>query len=161
MAEPDPALHLNANPYHVQRPVLQIRDPVFFTPGSGIRRGKKNMIRQNSDPGCKTFGSGINIPDPQHCQGPDWIWIQSGSTKHCICHHSIKPGERRWRRGRSRRCPPWSGWEPWPRSPADPPNLSPRTVWPTPWNKLHYWIKVLRRTARKCVNTGTRTIKKS
>jgi hypothetical protein len=30
--------------------------------GSGIRDGK------NSDPGWKKFGSGINIPDPQHCK---------------------------------------------------------------------------------------------
>jgi hypothetical protein len=31
-------------------------------PGSGIQDGKI------SDPGWKTFGSGINIPDPQHCK---------------------------------------------------------------------------------------------
>jgi hypothetical protein len=33
----------------------------FLTPGSGIRDGKK------SDPGWKKVGSGMNIPDPQHC----------------------------------------------------------------------------------------------
>ncbi len=35
------------------------------------------MIRQNSEPGWITFGSGINIPDPQHCQGDP---TESGSN---------------------------------------------------------------------------------
>jgi hypothetical protein len=73
--------------------VLRIRDPVsgaFLTPGSGIRDGLKSgsgsgmnntdHISKNletifwveilrffdADPGLKKFGSGKNIPDPQH-----------------------------------------------------------------------------------------------
>jgi hypothetical protein len=73
--------------------VLRIRDPVFLTPGSEM--GKKsgsgsgmnnpnhisesietifwlkilylNSLMRIQDPGWKKFGSGINIPDPQHC----------------------------------------------------------------------------------------------
>ena len=66
-------------------PVLRIRDPVPFSPrdpgmgkktgsGSGInnpdhisQRFKNNFLMRIRDPGWKKFGSGINIPDPQHC----------------------------------------------------------------------------------------------
>ncbi len=40
---------------------------IFLTPGSGIRNG------DSSDPksGMENVGSGINIPDPEHCVGWD------------------------------------------------------------------------------------------
>jgi hypothetical protein len=41
--------------------LLQIWDEKNSNPGSGM---EKIRIR---DPGWKKFGSGINIPDPQHC----------------------------------------------------------------------------------------------
>jgi hypothetical protein len=37
-----------------------------------IRDGK------NSDPGWKKFGSGINIPDSQHCMEGRWWWRRGG-----------------------------------------------------------------------------------
>jgi hypothetical protein len=64
----------------------------FLTPGSGIGKKMRIQIRNEQpghisesletifglkylnfylmrirDPGCRKFGSGINIPDPQHC----------------------------------------------------------------------------------------------
>jgi hypothetical protein len=49
-------------------------DPVFFfTLGSGIRDEKKSRSHpgelRNTGSGMEKFGSGINIPDPQHHEG--------------------------------------------------------------------------------------------
>ncbi len=49
-----------------------------------------------------------------------WSFPEAGSWS---LYQSLLPVERQWRRGRSRRCPPWSGWAPWLRSPAAQPNL--------------------------------------
>jgi hypothetical protein len=38
--------------------------------GSGIRDG------DSSDPGWKKVGSGINIPDPQHCLNMNNMWYE-------------------------------------------------------------------------------------
>ncbi len=68
---------------------IRIRDPRWVKnririqdeqPGSYLRELRNQFFgfkylnylmqirdRKNSDPGLKTFGSGINIPDPQHC----------------------------------------------------------------------------------------------
>jgi hypothetical protein len=53
---------------HLEKLGFSDADPgsgTFLTPESGIRDG------DSSDPGWKNVGSGINIPDPQHCIGWD------------------------------------------------------------------------------------------
>ncbi len=63
---------------------MRIRDPGWRKLGSGIRDGKK------SDP-----GSGINIPDPQHCQHIKIQWEQcygSGSRTVGLTGSAEDPG---------------------------------------------------------------------
>jgi hypothetical protein len=37
----------------------------------------------DADPGCKNFGSGINIPDPQHCYIQPLFLTFSAGLRYC------------------------------------------------------------------------------